>query len=121
MQGARIIIIPTFWTAHDMTAKCLEVNKDAELLFLRSALITRACESTCCVVFVNAGGPKEEGFIGISQVTMPLVGPLPGSFEDSSEGMRVVSVDMSLLDIAEENYVIRQDLMGDDWHYGYSK
>jgi predicted amidohydrolase len=121
MQGARIIIIPTFWTAYDMTAKCLEVNKNAEALFLRSALITRACENTCCIVFANAGGPEEDGYIGISQVTMPLVGPLPGSFEDSSEGLRVVPVDMSLLDVAEENYVIRQDLKRQDWHYGYSK
>lgn len=121
MQGARIIIIPSFWTAYDMTPKCLEINKNAEALFLQSALISRACENTCCIIFANAGGPQEEGYIGLSQVTMPLIGPVPGSFDDASEGVRVVAVDMSLVDIAEENYLIRQDLKRHDWHYGYSK
>jgi predicted amidohydrolase len=120
MQGAKIIIIPTFWTAFDMSKEGLAYNKDAETLFLKSTLTTRAFENTACIVFCNAGGPIEEGYVGLSSVTMPIVGPLPGSFEDGQVGTRVVEVDMNLLDIAEANYKVREDLARDDWHYGYS-
>lgn len=120
LQGAKIIIIPTFWTAFDMSAEGLAYNKDAETLFLKSTLVARAFENTACIVFCNAGGPKEEGYVGLSSVTMPITGTLPGSFEDGEPGVRVVEVDMKLLDIAENNYKIREDLKRDDWHYGYS-
>ena len=120
LQGAKIIIIPTFWTAFDMSAEGLAYNKDAETLFLKSTLVARAFENTACIVFCNAGGPKEEGYVGLSSVTMPIAGTLSGSFEDGETGVRVVEVDMKLLDIAENNYKIREDLKRDDWHYGYS-
>lgn len=99
-----------------MTPKCLEINKNAEVLFLQSALIARACKNTCCIIFTNGGGPMEGEYIGLSQATMALICPVPGSFDDSGEGLRVVSVD-----IAEEEYAIKQDLKRHDWHYGYSK
>ncbi|ETN42763.1 uncharacterized protein HMPREF1541_01921 [Cyphellophora europaea CBS 101466] len=120
MQGAKIIIIPTFWTAFDMSAEGLAYNKDAETLFLKSTLVARAFENTACVVFCNAGGPKKDGYVGLSSVTMPITGTLPGSFDDGRPGVAVVEVDMKLLDIAENNYKIREDLARDDWHYGYS-
>lgn len=121
VQGARIIIIPTFWTAFDMSEEGRAYNQDAELLFLKSALVTRAFENTCCVIFVNAGGPSEEGYAGLSQVAMPIMGTLKGSFEDGREGMSIVEVDLSILDVAEKNYKIREDLRKSDWHYGYEK
>ena len=120
MQGARIIIIPTFWTAFDMSEKGLAYNKDAEILFLKSTLTARAFENTCCVIFCNAGGPKEQGYAGLSQVAMPIIGQLKGSFEDQEPGMRVVEVDMTVADVAEENYKVREDIMRGDWHYGYT-
>lgn len=120
LQGAKIIIIPTFWTAYDMSAEGLAYNKDAEVLFLQSTLVARAFENTACIVFCNTGGPKEEGYVGLSSVTMPIAGTLAGSFTDGEPGVRVVEVDMKLLDIAEANYKIREDLKREDWHYGYS-
>lgn len=119
-QGARIIIIPTFWLATDLSPEGLRYNKDAEALFVKSTLTCRAFENTCAIVFVNAGGAAEEGYIGLSQVTLPLIGPAPGSFEDAEEGVRIVDVDLNTADIAEKTYKIRQDLAGEDWHYGYS-
>ena len=120
MQGAKIIIIPTFWTAFDMSSEGLAYNKDAESLFLKSTLVTRAFENTACIIFCNAAGPREEGYLGLSSVNMPIVGALPGSFEDGTPGMRVIETNMKLLDIAEANYKIREDLQREDWHYGYS-
>lgn len=120
LQGARIIIIPTFWTAFDMSAEGLAYNKDAEALFLKSTLVARAFENTCCIIFCNAGGPKGEGYVGLSSVSMPIVGTLPGSFEDGEPGVRIIEVDEKLLDVAEANYKIREDLKREDWHYGYS-
>jgi predicted amidohydrolase len=119
LQGARIIIIPTFWTAFDMSAEGLALNRNSEVLFLKSTLVTRAFENTACVVFVNVGGPKEEGYVGLSSVTLPIVGAVEGGFEDGEPGVRVVEVDLKVLDVAEENYKIREDLARDDWHYGY--
>ncbi|RMZ88300.1 hypothetical protein DV736_g4484, partial [Chaetothyriales sp. CBS 134916] len=121
LQGAKIIIIPSFWLVTDMSKEGREYNPDSEPLFLKSALVSRAFENTCCIIFVNAGGPKDEGWAGISRVTMPIVGTLPGSFEDSTPGMKLVEIDTSVCDIAETTYKIRQDLAHEDWHYGYDK
>lgn len=51
---------------------------------------------------------------------MPLVGAVKGSFTGPEEGMRLVEVDMEILEVAERNYKVREDLKRDDWHYGYS-
>lgn len=121
LQGARIIIIPTFWAATDMSDEGLKYNPDAEVLFLTSTLTARAFENTCCIIFVNAGGPKEAGWAGLSQVAMPIVGTLKGSFGGPEEGLRVVEVDMEVCDVAERNYKVREDLAKSEWHYGYEK
>ncbi|KAF7509172.1 hypothetical protein GJ744_008232 [Endocarpon pusillum] len=119
-QGAKIIIIPTFWTAGDCTAEGLRLNPKAEALFLESALTARAFENTCCVVFVNAGGDDDDGPVGLSQVAMPFVGKVKGSFEGNEEGLRLVEVDMEILEEAERHYKVREDMGKEDWHYGYS-
>ena len=106
--------------ATDCSPEGLKYNPDAESLFLRTTLIARAFENTCCVIFVNVGGKAEEGYCGLSQVAMPLLGAVEGSFEGPAEGMRVVEVDMEVLEIAERNYKVRADLAKEDWHYGYS-
>ncbi|KAH7317001.1 carbon-nitrogen hydrolase [Stachybotrys elegans] len=120
LAGAKLIIIPSFWTLQDMNETGLRHNPDCERLFVESTLVTRAFESTAALIFTNAGGPADQGFFGCSQVTMPIVGKVPGSFTDGSEGTRVLDVDMDLVEIAEQNYRIRQDLARDDWHYGYA-
>ena len=103
-----------------MSENGLAYNKDAELLFLNSTLTARAFENTCCIIFCNVGGPREDGWAGLSQVAMPIMGRLEGSFEDCEPGMRIVEVDMTVADVAEENYKVREDLKRGDWHYGYT-
>lgn len=115
--GARIIIIPTFTKTDDPSSAARSYNPDCEALFTQSALITRACENTCAIVFCNVGGPKDESYMGLSQVTLPLIGTAPGSFTNSMQGMRVIEVDLKILDVAEENYRIREDLARDGFHY----
>ncbi|RMZ75222.1 hypothetical protein DV737_g5403, partial [Chaetothyriales sp. CBS 132003] len=117
-QGAKIIIIPSFWLVTDMSTEGRKYNPDSELLFLKAALVSRAFENTCCLIFVNAGGPKDDGWAGVSRVTLPIVGALPGVFEDSTPGMKIVEIDTTICDIAETAYQIRQDLAHEDWHYG---
>lgn len=118
-QGAKIVIIPTFWMLTDCSEEGRRRNPRAEALFLETVLTARAFENTCAVVFVNAGGREEDGCCGLSQVAMPFIGKVSGSFEGSEEGMRVVEIDMEILQEAEENYKVREDLARSDWHYGY--
>lgn len=120
-QGCDLILIPTFWTAFDMSDAGLAINPHAEKLFLESTLTARAYENTCTIVFCNVGGPKEGGFLGLSGVYAPLVGRVEGSFDDGQEGMRIVEIDFNIAKVAEDNYKIREDLSGEDWHYGYEK
>ncbi|KAK5075333.1 hypothetical protein LTR64_001539 [Lithohypha guttulata] len=120
-QECKLIIIPTYWTAFDLSDAGRKVNPDGEKLFLESMLVARAFENTCTIIFCNAGGPADEGFLGLSGVYAPIAGRLPGSFTDSEEGMRVVEVDLGIQEIAEQNYRIREDVLGEDWHYGYEK
>lgn len=47
VQGAKMIIIPTFWTLSDCSPKGLAVNPTSEALFLDSILTARAFENTC--------------------------------------------------------------------------
>jgi len=69
-------------------------------------------------VFVNAGGPKEESMMGNSQVAMPFLGPI-SHIETAEEGMRLVNVDMEILEKAEKDYKSREDMGRADWHYQY--
>ncbi|RFU35136.1 hypothetical protein B7463_g1214, partial [Scytalidium lignicola] len=120
--GAKTIIIPSFWTLDDCIPAGLKLNPRSEALFLESALVSRAYENTCMVVFANAGGPvgKPSGgnYAGLSQVTIPFVGAL-GKLGDE-EGMSVVEVDMQVVEDAEENYKVREDIAREGWHYSYS-
>ncbi|KAL8243771.1 hypothetical protein R6Q59_010029 [Mikania micrantha] len=120
-QGAEMFIVPTYWMASDMMDEGLRLNAEAEKLFLSTTIVSRSFENTAAIVFCNAGGPKEEGFIGISQVALPIVGAVKGSFADSEEGVRVVEVDMGIVKLAEENYKVRADLNSENWHYRYEK
>ncbi|KAL6718385.1 hypothetical protein ACLMJK_004474 [Lecanora helva] len=122
--GAKIIIIPTFWTHTDCSAYGLSKNPMAEKLFLESTLTTRAFENTCAAVFVNAGAASgadnEKGYAGLSRVTLPFVGAMGDETKDTyEEGMSVVHVDMELVAEAEKHYKVREDIGGDEWHYTY--
>lgn len=122
-HGAKLIIIPTFWTLTDCSPYGLSLNPLAEALFLESALTARAFENTCAVVFANAGGSAATGggdYAGMSRVVVPFVGALGGETVRSRvEGMSVVEVDMRVVEEAERQYKVREDIAGEDWHYLY--
>ncbi|OCK92707.1 carbon-nitrogen hydrolase [Cenococcum geophilum 1.58] len=117
-QGAKIVIIPTFWTLNDCSEVGLKFNPSAEAVFLDSALTARTFENTCAIIFANAGGPPGHGYAGLSQITVPYIGPLT-RLGSCAEGMSVVDLDLGVLEDAEENYKVRADLARDDWHYDY--
>jgi hypothetical protein len=70
------------------------------------------------IIFANAGGPPGHGYAGLSQITVPYIGPLT-RLGSCAEGMSVVDLDLGILEAAEENYKVRADLARDDWHYDY--
>jgi predicted amidohydrolase len=120
--GAKIIIIPTFWNLSDCNEAGLRANPRAEALFLESTLVARAFENTALIVFANAGGPRGKvskgAYAGLSQVAVPFKGALGKMGEE--EGMSVVEVDMQILEDAEDNYKVREDIGREGWHYEYS-
>ncbi|KAJ5397526.1 hypothetical protein N7509_005639 [Penicillium cosmopolitanum] len=118
MQGAKIIIVPAFWRYSDASEVGLKRNPKSEGAFLDAAVVSRAFENTCAVLFCNVAGPASEGFAGLSQVAMPFLGCVD-KFNNSDEGMRIISLDMNILEEAEVAYKIREDMATPDWHYGY--
>lgn len=133
--GAKIIVLPTFWNKDDVNEAGMRANPDSEKLFLESTVVSRAFENTCMVVFVNAGAPapapaglgkegggggdgRDEMFLGLSQVAVPFKGALGKMGRE--EGMSVVEVDLEILEDAEENYKVREDMGREGWHYEYS-
>ncbi|EAW14880.1 carbon-nitrogen hydrolase family protein [Aspergillus clavatus NRRL 1] len=115
-HGAEVVIIPTYWTRHDASPEALAHNPDSEALFLETTLTSRCFENTCGIIFVNAAGPAEK-FLGMSRVTLPIVGPV-GKM-GSEDGVLVVEMDLGLLKIAEDNYRVREDIAKEGWHYVY--
>lgn len=115
--GAKLIIIPTFTKMDDPSPLAQSYNPHGEALFTESALITRAFECTAAMVYCNVGGPEEEGFMGLSSVVLPIVGRVKGSLTTADEGVAIVDVDMNVLEVAEQNYKIREDLCKKTFHY----
>ena len=75
-------------------------------------------------MFVNAGGKEgeeEEGhYAGLSRVAVPFLGALgEETMGTGEEGMSVVDLDMEILEEAEKNYKVREDIGKEDWHYTY--
>lgn len=126
--AARLVICPAFWLASDGGAAGATINPQCETLFLESVAVARAFENTCAFVFCNTAAPEgsvdgvesnKDGvgvqYVGLSQVAMPLQGAL-GKL-GPEEGMSVVDVDLRVLDIAEDEYKVRQDMAREGWHY----
>ncbi|KAI9151791.1 Omega-amidase NIT2 [Paramyrothecium foliicola] len=125
-DGARIIVCPAFWLAGD-AGQGAGVNPQSEQLYLEAVTVARAFENTCAMVFVNTAAPAGQAadqrgneYVGLSQVAMPLQGALGGSL-GPGEAMKVVDVDLGVLDVAERVYKVREDLKRDGWHYAYQK
>ncbi|PQE22002.1 carbon-nitrogen hydrolase protein [Rutstroemia sp. NJR-2017a BBW] len=87
-----------------------------ELIYQGAKLSARLINKA--VIFANAGGPPGKGYAGLSQVTVPYIGPL-ARLGSCLEGMATVDLDLGILEHAEENYQVRADLARDDWHYDY--
>lgn len=72
---------------------------------------------------MNAGGSpgsKNSNYAGLSRVTVPFLGVLGDETMDSAEeGMSIVELDMRLVEEAEKNYKVREDMAKGDWHYFY--
>lgn len=62
------------------------------------------------------GGAESDGYIGVSQVTAPFVGPI-ARLGSAKEDMLVADLDMQIVEDAEDNYQVRADLAKDGWHY----
>lgn len=118
MNGAKIIIIPSYWLMTDCSSAGFIHNPLSEKIFIDSAITSRAFENTCAVIYVNAGGPPSMGYAGQSQVSIPFMGPI-GKMKGSEEGMIIVDLDTAIVDEAEGAYKIRADLAREDWHYHY--
>ncbi|KAL8747451.1 MAG: hypothetical protein Q9190_000663 [Brigantiaea leucoxantha] len=99
------------------------VNPRSEALFLDAVLTARAFENTCAVIFVNAGGAvgsSKNNYAGLSRVVVPFRGPLGEETKNSAEeGMSIVDLDMRLVEEAEINYKVREDMRKESWHYSY--
>ena len=141
-DGAKTIIVPTFWTLVDASEYGLKQNSQTEALFLESLTVTRAYENTCAVVFVNAGAKAQQGrsiadpgepevnddgeplegssYAGMSRVCLPFVGALGKETKDTAkQGMSIVDVNMRHVQEAEKCYKIREDMDNETWHYEY--
>ncbi|KAL8292295.1 hypothetical protein RQP46_001761 [Phenoliferia psychrophenolica] len=110
LQKVEIVICPTFWTSADGDPIGLSHNPQCEEVFLDNLIVTRAFENEVCVVFVNAGGPAKDAFIGRSGVTLPFLGKVGGTTTHEEE-MAIVDVDLSILEDAKAVYGIRKDLI----------
>jgi len=76
-------------------------DPDYELKIVQSLGLARAFEGEIFLVMVNAGGSREEGFMGGSGVWAPLLGRVDG-FEGPETGVKVVEVDLSVLEVSRD-------------------
>lgn len=115
-----MVIISSFWKYSDAGEVGMRRNPESEKVFMDAALVSRAFENTCAVVYCNVGGERSEDFLGCSQVTMPFMGCV-GRIDSSGEEIKVIDVDMGLVREAEGVYKIREDMKNDGWHYACGK
>ena len=115
-DGAKMIVMPSYWKLTDAGDVGQKWNPESEKVFMNSALVTRACENTCAIVYCNVGGSKEDGFVGCSQVTAPFLGCVWRA-ETSEEQMKIIELDMNVVDDAESVYKVREDMASPCWQY----
>ncbi|KAH9434143.1 hypothetical protein MCOR02_006166 [Pyricularia oryzae] len=119
-DGADLVVVPSWWLMDDAGEAGRLSRGQSERLFLESVPVARAFESCVAVAFCNAGG--------LSQVAVPLLGalgrtpPVPRSsveagLEEEEDVVSVVDLDLEVLRVAEETYLMRRDMNGEGWHY----
>ena len=113
-----LIVVPSYWLGNDGAGQ--SHNPDSEREFLRHALPTRAFEAGAAVVYVNVGGDPDAGYIGLSQVALPLVGVKDDVVLGPTDPPRVIDLGDNWKEVladAERIYKIRADRSDDAWHY----
>lgn len=115
-QGAKIIILPAFWTGLGSALVGLKRNPEFEKQALQSLLNARAFENSIAVVFANAGDTENDKNLGQSQVVTPFSGSI-GTPLGGEETGKVFDLDMDEIKDAEEYYKIREDMTAKDWRY----
>ncbi|KAI0435976.1 carbon-nitrogen hydrolase [Xylaria telfairii] len=108
VDGAQLVVVPAYWHITKVDPRLLTLNPNSQVAFLDSVTVARAHENTCAVAFCNAWGQ--------SQIAMPVLGSL-GKLGVESEGIILDEVDFNVLDLAEEQFKVRADLLGKEWHY----
>lgn len=107
-------------TRRDASPTALSLNPNSEALFLESTITSRCFENTCAIIFANVSGPQQDRYLGMSRVCLPHVGPVGGkTMGAAEEGPLVVEMDLGVLEVAEENYRVREDIGREGWHYVY--
>ncbi|PLW20247.1 hypothetical protein PCANC_07421 [Puccinia coronata f. sp. avenae] len=109
-QEADLIIVPSYWTLDVPESKMVTHDPSGthEANLIDGLVVSRALESEACVIFVNCGGKKEDGFLGRSSVSMPLKGHILKCAE-ADEQLQIVDLDLSVLHDAREVYKIREE------------
>lgn len=113
-EDVEIVICPSYWCLED-AGRGQQFNRFAEVTLVNALCITRAFEHEIVLIYANAAGKKmtEEStstLIGQSQITVPFQGVLDIAMHNQ-ELMFIQNIDTSILQIAEESYEIRSDLL----------
>jgi len=53
----------------------------------------------------------------MSRVVLPFIGPVKSM--GAEDGYLLADLDMNVLDVAEDNYKVRQDIKSEGWYYTY--
>jgi len=99
-QDVDLIIIPSYWKLDEPGSTMVrhDPRGENESKLIDGLVTSRALESEACVVFVNCGGKKEEGFLGRSCVSLPLKGLLINCLEPH-EQLQIIDLDLSVLKV----------------------
>lgn len=107
-QGVQIIYCPSYWYK-EIAEAMSELNANSEEEQIDALCISRALETNCVLVYVNAAGIQaypngtKDTLIGHSQITMPVLGPLK-KITSRDETMFVQEINTSLLERSRKIY-----------------
>ena len=103
--GAKIIYVPSFWSANGVS------NSRIESRNLDALCHCRAFETESAIIYVNAAGRYAPGddLIGRSQIAVPIRGALKRA-EHNRESLLVLDLPLRILARAAKIYKIRDDI-----------
>jgi len=112
-QGVELVICPSYWCYEDAGIGMTH-DANSEVKLVNALCVARAFENEVILVYANAAGREtfdgsEETLIGRSQITVPFKGAVK-LLDHNREEMFLQTVDMAILQDAEQAYEIRSDL-----------